>query len=65
MSQAYHISDRCWCCGDLTRADGYCFLCDGPDLMVSPPHVCERSDRLLTDEHGCEPEPIEVPRADG
>lgn len=42
---------RCWCCGLPELADGTCSLCDAEGVMTSPVHVCERSDRLIGDEH--------------
>ena len=56
------MTDRelCWCCGEPLQVTPawwdkpypYCGLCDGgPNVMTSPPHVCEKNDRLITDEH--------------
>ena len=47
---------RCWCCADLLDVRGLCPLCDYEGGMVSPPHVCAKSGRLITDEHGCNPD---------
>ena len=49
---------RCFCCESLLRADGYCYLCDSEAVRVSPPHRCIRSGRVISDEHGCEPEEL-------
>jgi len=35
---------------------GLCALCDLEGGMVSPPHVCIKTGRIITDEHGCEPD---------
>lgn len=46
---------RCWCCASLLMLNGDCPICDSAGMM-SPPHVCRRSNRVISDEHGCDPE---------
>lgn len=46
---------RCWCCASLLMLNGDCPICDSAGMM-SPPHVCRRSNRVIGDEHGCDPE---------
>lgn len=43
--------DRCACCGMLLDPrDRHCYLCDMPDThKVSPPHICVKTGRILTD----------------
>jgi hypothetical protein len=43
---------HCWCCGLLLDLDGDCPLCDVEGVRTSPPHVCEKRDRAIPDEHG-------------
>jgi hypothetical protein len=52
---------RCWCCASLLTTKGTCPICDMAGLM-SPPHACLRSGRIISDEHDCAPafEPIEA-----
>lgn len=47
---------RCWCCGGPLTEGGRCDLCDASFVMTSPPHVCLRSGRVISDEHGCDPQ---------
>jgi len=38
----------------MLTTTGVCPICDMAGMM-SPPHVCPRSGRVISDEHGCEP----------
>ena len=42
-------ADHCWCCGSILTTKGACPICDMAGLM-SPPHICARSGRLISDE---------------
>ena len=47
---------RCWCCNSpLKPLSGYCYLCDSEAVKVSPPHVCLRSGRVISDGTGRPP----------
>ena len=46
----------CWCCAGPLMLNGQCPICDRAGLM-SPPHVCLRTARVIGDEHGDECEP--------
>ena len=52
---------RCDCCGCLLTTKNKCPLCDMEGL-VSPPHMCLKTGKVLTDEHGCSPEEAEIER---
>lgn len=43
---------RCWCCQSMLAPD-LCPVCDMAVLM-SPPHACLRSGRVISDEHDCD-----------
>ena len=44
---------HCWCCASLLTTKGDCPICDMAGMM-SPPHICLRSGRIIEDEDGCE-----------
>jgi hypothetical protein len=43
----------CWCCAGPLTTRGECPICDMAGMM-SPPHICRRSGRIISDEHDCQ-----------
>lgn len=50
---------HCWCCGSVLTTKGTCPICDMAGMM-SPPHICLRSGRIISDEHDCQADFTEV-----
>lgn len=46
------LAHRCWCCASLLTTKGACPICDMAGMM-SPPHICLRSGRVIGDEDDC------------
>ena len=48
---ALEPAPRCWCCQSRMTTRGDCPICDWAGMM-SPPHACLRTGRVISDECG-------------